>query len=95
MQFGTRLRKGNSPIPPKMPGINIDRQFCDNPARYRILILIFLLYYNLLLCFIQLQMHVRLICAVKFYLLTYLRTLVERRRVCRLYARSSSMVTVA
>ena len=75
MQFGTRLRKGNSPIPPKMPGINIDRQFCDNPARYRILILIFLLYYNLLLCFIQLQMHVRLICAVKFYLLTCERSL--------------------
>jgi len=40
-----------------------------------ILILInfdFILYYNLLLCFIQLEMHVRLICAIKFYLLTYL-----------------------
>jgi len=32
----------------------------------------FILYYNLLLCFIQLEMHVRLICAIKFYLLTYL-----------------------
>ena len=31
----------------------------------------FTLYYNLLLCFIQLEMHVRLICAIKFYLLTY------------------------
>ena len=32
----------------------------------------FILYYNLLLCFIQLQMHVhaRLICAIKFCLLT-------------------------
>jgi len=30
------------------------------------------LYYNLLLCFIPLEMHVRLICAIKFYLLTYL-----------------------
>jgi len=29
-------------------------------------------YYNLLLCFIPLEMHVRLICAIKFYLLTYL-----------------------
>jgi len=40
-----------------------------------ILILInfdFILYYNLLLCFIQLEVHVRLICAIKFYLLTYL-----------------------
>jgi len=32
----------------------------------------FILYYNLLLCFIQLEMHVRLVCAIKFYLLTYL-----------------------
>ena len=32
----------------------------------------FILYYNLLLCFIPLEMHVRLICAIKFYLLTYL-----------------------
>ena len=32
------------------------------------------LYYNLLLCFIPLEMHVRLICAIKFYLLTYLLT---------------------
>jgi len=31
-----------------------------------------ILYYNLLLCFIQLEMHVRLIRAIKFYLLTYL-----------------------
>jgi len=40
-----------------------------------ILILInfdFILYYNLLLCFIQQEMHVRLISAIKFYLLTYL-----------------------
>ena len=31
------------------------------------------MYYSLLglLCFIQLEMHVRLICAIKFYLLTY------------------------
>ena len=28
--------------------------------------------YNLLLCFFQLEMHVRLICAIKVYLLTYL-----------------------
>jgi len=34
----------------------------------------FILYYNLLLCFIQLEMHVLLICAIKFYLLTYLLT---------------------
>ena len=34
----------------------------------------FVLYYNLLLCFIQLEMHVRSICAIKFYLLTYLLT---------------------
>jgi len=33
----------------------------------------FILYYNLLLCFIPLEIHVRLICAIKFYLLTYLR----------------------
>ena len=33
-----------------------------------------MLYYNLLPCFIQLEMHVRLICAIKFYLLTYLLT---------------------
>ena len=32
----------------------------------------FILYYNLLLCFISLEMHVRLIYAIKFYLLTYL-----------------------
>ena len=32
----------------------------------------FILYYNLLLCFIPLEMHVHLICAIKFYLLTYL-----------------------
>jgi len=32
----------------------------------------FILDYNLLLCFIPLEMHVRLICAIKFYLLTYL-----------------------
>jgi len=32
------------------------------------------LYYNLLLCYIQLDMHLRLICAIKFYLLTYLLT---------------------
>ena len=32
----------------------------------------FILYYNLLLCFIPLEMHVRLIRAIKFYLLTYL-----------------------
>jgi len=32
----------------------------------------FILYYNLLLCFIPLEMRVRLICAIKFYLLTYL-----------------------
>jgi len=31
------------------------------------------LYCNLLLCFIPLEMHVRLLCAIKFYLLTYLR----------------------
>jgi len=30
----------------------------------------FILYYNLLLCFIQLEMHVRLICAIKFCLLS-------------------------
>jgi len=35
----------------------------------------FILCYNLLLCFIPLEMHVRLICAIKYYLLTYLRTL--------------------
>ena len=29
----------------------------------------FILYYNLLLCFIQLELRVRLICAIKFYLL--------------------------
>ena len=33
-----------------------------------------MLYYNLLLCFIPLEMHVRLIRAIKFYLLTYLLT---------------------
>ena len=32
----------------------------------------FMLYYNLLQCFIPLEMRVRLICAIKFYLLTYL-----------------------
>jgi len=32
----------------------------------------FILYYNLLLYFIPLEMHARLICAIKFYLLTYL-----------------------
>jgi len=32
----------------------------------------FILYYNLLLCFIPLEMRVRLICAIKFYLLAYL-----------------------
>ena len=31
----------------------------------------FMLYYNLLLCFTPLEMHVRLICAIKFYALTY------------------------
>jgi len=42
-----------------------------------ILILIhfdFILYYNLVLCIIQLEMHVRLICAIEFYLHTYLLT---------------------
>ena len=34
----------------------------------------FILYYNLVLCFIQLEMHVRLICAIEFYLHTYLLT---------------------
>ena len=34
----------------------------------------FILYYNLILCFIPLEMHVRLLCAIKFYLLTYLLT---------------------
>ena len=29
--------------------------------------------YNLLLCFIPLEMHVHLICAIKFNLLTYMR----------------------
>jgi len=34
--------------------------------------MVVVLYYELLLCFIQLEMHVRLIlCAIKFYLLTY------------------------
>jgi len=42
------------------------------------------LYYNLLLCFIPLEMHARLICAIKFYLVTYLLT------VSRGAARSSS-----
>ena len=32
----------------------------------------FILYYNLLRCFFPLEMHVRLICAIKFYLLSYL-----------------------
>jgi len=32
----------------------------------------FILYYNLLLCLIPLEMHVRLTRAIKFYLLTYL-----------------------
>ena len=32
----------------------------------------FILYYNLLLCCIQLEMHVRFICAIKFYILTCL-----------------------
>jgi len=41
----------------------------------------FILYYNLLLCFIQLETHVRSICAIKFYLLTYLLT-------CRLNAKN-------
>jgi len=34
----------------------------------------FISYYNLLLCFIPLEMHVRLIRAIKFYLSTYLLT---------------------
>ena len=34
----------------------------------------FMLYYNLLLRFTPLEMHVRLICAIKFYVLTYLLT---------------------
>ena len=39
----------------------------------------FVLYYNLLLCFIELEMHVRSICAIEFYLLTYLLMLFKLR----------------
>jgi len=45
--------------------INFDFIYCTSNSD-------FILYYNLLLCSIQLGMHVRWICAVKFYLLTYL-----------------------
>ena len=45
--------------------INFDFILCNSNVD-------FMLYYNLLLCFIQLEMHVRLICAIKFYLLTCL-----------------------
>jgi len=46
--------------------INLDFILCNSNFN-------FILYYNLLLCFIQLEMHVRLICAIKI-LLTYLLT---------------------
>jgi len=39
----------------------------------------YVLCYNLLLRFIPLEMHVRLICAIKFYSLTYLTRLAVRR----------------
>ena len=41
----------------------------------------FILYCDLLLCFILLEMHVRLICAIKFYLFTYLLTYLPARSV--------------
>ena len=44
--------------------INLDFILCNSDFDL-------ILYYNLLLCFIPLEMHVRLICAIKFYLLTY------------------------
>jgi len=48
---------------------------------YCVQLLILILYctttYSALLFFIQLEMHVRLICAIKFYLLTYLNTVFE------------------
>jgi len=43
--------------------INLDFILCNSNFD-------FILYYNLLLYFIQLEKHVRLICAIKFYLLT-------------------------
>jgi len=45
--------------------INFDFKLCN--ANFD-----FILYYNLSVCFTQLETHVRLICAIKFYLLTYL-----------------------
>jgi len=41
------------------------------------------MYYNLLLCSIPLEMYVRLMCAIKLYLLTY-DGIVERNRVSSL-----------
>jgi len=46
-------------------------QMCKHAHVNICIIFDFILYYNLLLCFIPLEMHVRLICAIKFYLLTY------------------------
>ena len=40
--------------------INFDFIFCNSDVN-------FVLYYKLLLYFVQLEMHVRLICAIKFY----------------------------
>ena len=53
--------------------INFDFIFCNSDVN-------FVLYYNLLLYFIQLEMHVRLICAIKFYLLTYLQMMRTQQR---------------
>jgi len=47
--------------------INFDFILCNSDFDFN-----FILYYNLLLCFILLEMHVRFICAIEFYLLTYL-----------------------
>jgi len=53
------------------PNGNFDFILCNSNFDY-----IGLLYYNLLLCFIQQEIHVRLICAIKFYFLIVIRSAV-------------------
>ena len=54
--------------------VNFDFIFCNSSFD-------FILFYNLLLCFMQLEMHVRLICGIKFYLLTYTAVIALHRIV--------------
>jgi len=50
----------------------------------------FILYYNLLLCVIELEMHVSLICAIKFCLLTYLMSTAGKSEYAQVLGRYHS-----